>query len=97
MTWRAPTLPKPNGATPFEVRDAAVAIAISKCWLARVENMPMRVQIAHNHCAWCEYPLDVLMASICDFWRWVDVPDECARFETLAPRVQSRLVEEAGQ
>ena len=95
MSWRAPTLPKPTGAQSFEVRDAAVAAAIGKCWLARKPGMPFNVRTNHVTCGWCSYDLDVLMESLCGFWRWTGCPDECARFERLAPSVQARLTEEA--
>jgi hypothetical protein len=93
-TWRPPLLPK-NIAEGFTVTDAPVAAAIAQCWLARNPNMPIRVGIDHQSCSWCDYPLDELMGALCRFWTLPDVEDEEARFRTLAPKVQRRLVEEA--
>jgi hypothetical protein len=95
MTWRAPTLPRPSGAVGFPITDAAVAIAVSKCWLARSEGMPLRIKVDHMTCDWCAYPADVLMESACGFWRSYEAADECQRFERLAPSVQRRLTAEA--
>jgi len=97
MTWRAPTLPKPTKAQAFEVRDAAVANAIGKCWLARKPGMPLTVRTNHETCGWCAYDLNTLMESLCGFWRSPDVSDECERFDRLAPSVRSRLVMEAAK
>ncbi len=96
--WRAPTLPTviPEGQHSFPILDAAVLCAVSKCWLAR-QDMPVRITNNHSTCVWCDYPPDILMASICGFWRSYPAREECERFGKLLITVQQRLVTEAAQ
>lgn len=55
----------------MEFTEPAVAIAASKCWLARMmtNQSPdsVKVAIKESHpstCGWCSYPLDELMKGI---------------------------------
>jgi hypothetical protein len=96
-SYRPPLLRDVPGVKPFAITDAAVAAAVSQCWLHRAAGMPLSVKFNHEVCDWCTYPLDVLLNSLNDFWRDEDTEYRERDFRALPKAVQRRLVESAAK
>lgn len=96
--WQPPLLVDPilpEGQHAFEITDPAVAAAVAQCWLARSDKNTVQIRLDHGSCDWCDFPLDVLMVSLNDFWRDDDTHIREREFRGLPKVVQRRLVEEA--
>jgi len=87
------------------VRNPAVAIAMSKCWLADWKDSLPSIDFHPDTCAFCDTPRDLLMKQLEEFKTWSGVSDivteeqplrlEIEQWETLPVHEQVRLVRKA--
>jgi hypothetical protein len=86
----------PEGQHAFEITDPAVACAVARCWLGRQANPLLKLAGVHPVlCGWCDYPLDLLICSLNDFWALEDNWKSIRDFGRMSRAVQENLVKRA--